>query len=83
MSFGSSADIIPFTRFLECRQRRHRIAAHFAARMAAADGGVRPEVADPSKDDDGASRRVAYGQSSTRRCHTPAEAASERPVKCF
>jgi hypothetical protein len=61
MSLGSSADIIPFTRFLECRQRRHRIASANATVVMAAstDAGVRPDVTGTSKDDDGASPRAA------------------------
>ena len=61
MSFGSPADLIPFTRFLDCRHRRHRIAAADAtvAMPASTDGGVRPDVTETSNDDDGVSPRVA------------------------
>jgi hypothetical protein len=54
MSFGSPGDIIPFTRFLECRQQRHRIAiANATAVMpASTDVGIRPEVIGTSDDDD-------------------------------
>ena len=61
MSLGSPADIIPFTRFLDCRQRRNKIAtAHATVGMSAStDGGVQPDVTETSNDGDGASPRVA------------------------
>jgi len=61
MSLGSSAEIIPFKRFLECRQRRHRIAiANATVVMPASTGvGIRPEATGTSNDDDGASPRAA------------------------
>ena len=86
MSFGSPADIIPFTRFLECRQRRNRLAtAHATAVMAAStDGGVPPEVIETPDDDDGAPPRGAYEQASTRRSRSTEEAESDPSVvKCF
>src|SRR5205814_117937 len=54
MSLGSSADIIPFTRFVECRQRRHRIAIANATAVipASTDVGIRPEATGTSNDDD-------------------------------
>jgi hypothetical protein len=54
MSLGSPANIIPFTRFLECRQRRHRIAIATATAVmpASTDVGIRPEVTGTSNDDD-------------------------------
>jgi hypothetical protein len=44
MSLGSAADIIPFTRFLECRQRRQRLASANATVVmpASTDAGIRP-----------------------------------------
>ena len=85
MSFGSPADIIPFTRFLECRQRRNRLATAPATAVMAAsnDGGVPPEVIE-TPDDDGAPLRDACGQASTRRCRSTAEIESDPSVvKCF
>lgn len=72
MSFGSPADIIPFTRFLDCRQRRHRIATALAtvAMPASTDGGVRPDVTETSNDDDGASPRVALATVHTALPHS-------------
>ena len=57
MSLGSSADIIPFTRFLEYRQRRHQIAAANGnvVMPASTDVGSRPERAGTANADDGAS----------------------------
>ncbi|PYR36692.1 MAG: hypothetical protein DMF89_03475 [Acidobacteria bacterium] len=57
MSLGSSADIIPFTRFLEYRQRRHQITAANGnvLKPASTDVGRRPEGAGTANADDGAS----------------------------
>jgi hypothetical protein len=82
MSFGSPADIIPFTRFLDYRQRRLLIAAAraTAVRAASHDGSVRPDAIETSNGGDGASPRVTSGQPSTRRRRT---AAKERlNVRC-
>jgi len=56
MSLGSSAEIIPFKRFLECRQRRQIAAANGIVVMpASTDVGIRPEGAGTANADDGAS----------------------------
>ena len=49
MSLGASAEIIPFTRFLECRQRRHHIAAANGSVVmpAPTDVGIRPKQQEP------------------------------------
>jgi hypothetical protein len=46
MFLGSPAELIPFTRFLECRQRLHRIAAaNGTVEMPeSADLSIRPDV---------------------------------------
>ena len=46
MSLGSSADIIPFTRFLECRQQLERlgVAHDTSVTPVSTDVGIRPEV---------------------------------------
>ena len=46
MSLGSPAEIIPFKRFLECRQRLHRIAAANGTVVmpASTELGIQPEV---------------------------------------
>jgi hypothetical protein len=57
MSVGSSAELIPFTRFLEFRQRRHRSAAATGAVVmpASADVGSRLDVTVPANADPGVS----------------------------
>jgi hypothetical protein len=61
MPRGSPAEVIPFTRFLECRQRLRRIAPANGTVVTpeSTDVGIRPEVTGPSNDDDGASPRGA------------------------
>jgi hypothetical protein len=44
MSVDSPATIIPFERFLECRERRRRIAA---------ETGIQPETTPTARDDHG------------------------------
>jgi hypothetical protein len=53
MSVGSLAELIPFTRFLEFRQRRHRSAAATGAvpMPASADVGSRLDVTVPANAD--------------------------------
>ena len=57
MSVGSPAELIPFTRFLEFRQRLHRIAAAKGAAVmpASTDVGSRPDVTGTANADPGAS----------------------------
>ncbi len=59
MSLDSPAEIIPFERFLECRERRHRIAAAKGAVVmpASTDLGIQPEVTGTADADDGESPR--------------------------
>jgi hypothetical protein len=60
MLLGSPAEIIPFTRFLECRQRLQRIAAANGTVVpASSDAGIRPDATGTSNDDDGASPQGA------------------------
>jgi hypothetical protein len=46
MSLGSPAEIIPFTRFLKCRQRRNRlaVASDTVVTPASTELGIQPEV---------------------------------------
>jgi hypothetical protein len=46
MSLGSPAEIIPFKRFLECRQRLNRLAVinDTVVTPASTDPGIQPEV---------------------------------------
>ena len=56
MSLGSSAEIIPFKRFLECRERRQIAAANGNIVMpVSTDVGIRPEGAGTANADDGTS----------------------------
>jgi hypothetical protein len=59
MSLGSPADIIPFKRFLDCRQRRHRMAATNGTVVtpASTDVGIQPEATGIANADYGASPR--------------------------
>ena len=52
MSLGSPAEIIPFTRFLACRQRLQRIAvvAGTVVTPPSTDVSIRPESPDTSND---------------------------------
>ena len=61
MSLGSPADIIPFTRFLECRQllQRSNSAPATGVMPASTNGVVRPDVTETANHDDGASPSVA------------------------
>jgi hypothetical protein len=61
MSLGSRADIIPYTRFLDCRQRLRRIAAANGAVVMPASTavGLGREVDETANDDDFASSRDA------------------------
>ena len=61
MSLGSSAEIIPFKRFLERRRRLHPVAGAKGTVVmpASTDVGIRPEVTEASNDDHGASSRCA------------------------
>ena len=64
MSLGSSAEIIPFTRFLECRQRRQ---------IAAANGNlVMPPSTDVGSQPDGTEPRML---TTARRRASPVDAA--------
>ena len=56
MSLGSPAELIPFTRFLEFRQRLHRIAAATGAVLmpASTDVDSRPDVTGTANADPGA-----------------------------
>jgi hypothetical protein len=53
MSVDSPAEIIPFERFLECRERRRRIAAatSTAVMPASTDRSIQPEVTGCAKVD--------------------------------
>jgi hypothetical protein len=56
MSLGSSADVIPFTRFLERRQQRQVAAVNSNVVMPpSTDVGSQPDGTEPANADDGAS----------------------------
>jgi hypothetical protein len=59
MSLDSPAELIPFTRFLECRERIHRSATANGTVVvpASTDVGIQPGVTGTANADDGASPR--------------------------